>query len=89
MDKLKKIISEREWSHKSEPLKVFEGRLNNMAMLLGTALQGDLSPLVKIEGRKQFLIMLVVCYETYLREMFKILIDKKLIPLERILNLLP
>lgn len=87
MDKLKRITSDREWSNKSEPLKVFEGRLNNMALLIGASLQSDLPSLAKIEARKQYIVMLVACYETYLREMFKVIIDKKLVPLEKILEL--
>ncbi len=87
MKKLKRIISDREWAHKSEPLKVFEGRLNHMALLIGASAQSNLPPLAKIEARKQYLIMLVACYETYLREMFKIIIEKELVPLNKVLKL--
>jgi len=87
MKKLKRITSNRGWAHKSEPLKVFEGRLNSMALLIGSSLQGNLPDLAKIESRKQYLIMLVTCYETYLREMFKIFIDKELVSLSKILKL--
>jgi len=87
MNKLKKIISDREWVRKSDPLKVFDGRLTNMALLIGATIQSDLPSLAKIEARKQYLVMLVTCYETYLREMFKILIDQKLVSLNKILEL--
>jgi len=87
MEKLRKIIFDRDWTHKSEPLKVFDGRLTNMSLLIGASLQSDLPPLAKIEARKQYLIMLVSCYETYLREIFKILVDKGLVPLRRMLIL--
>lgn len=85
MNKLKKIVSDREWYHTSAPLKVFEGRLKDMAFLEGTILtQENMASSTKNEARKQYLIMLVACYETYIREIFKILINEELVSLPKI-----
>jgi hypothetical protein len=79
MEKLKKILYKRNWNHKSLPLDVFENRLIDMMNLQGSTLRLDILDSSKNEGRKQYIIMLVVCYETYAREVFKILIDEEII----------
>ena len=71
MDKLKRIVSDRKWNHSSEPLKVFDGRLREMILLLSSVIsQEELEDSIKLEARKQYIIMLVCCYETYLRDTF-------------------
>ncbi|MFH1248950.1 MAG: HEPN domain-containing protein [archaeon] len=85
MDKLKRIVSDRQWYHTSAPLKVFEGRLKDMIFLEGTILtQKNMNSSTKNEARKQYVIMLVTCYETYTREMFKILINEELVAIPKI-----
>ncbi len=80
MDRLRNIVTDRSWYHTSAPLEVFEGRLKNMEILLITVLSSDASDSVKNEARKQYLVMLVTCYETYVREVFKIILDENLVP---------
>jgi hypothetical protein len=79
MDKLKKIVSDRVWNHKSLPLATFEEHLMEMFDLEIFVISSKASEAIKNEVRKQYLIMLVTCYETYIREKFQALIDKKLI----------
>jgi hypothetical protein len=88
MDKLKRIVSDRSWMHTSEPLKVLETRLKDMAKLEGAIiLEKNMEDSVKNESKKQYMIMLVACYETYMREVFKIIIHKRLVPIEKIVNI--
>jgi len=85
MDKLKRIVSDRKWNHSSEPLKVFDGRLREMILLLSSVIsQEELEDSIKLEARKQYIIMLVCCYETYLRDTFKDIITKNLVSTENI-----
>lgn len=85
MDRLKRIVMDREWSHDSEPLKVFEGRLRDMILLLSSTIaQSKIEDSVKLEARKQYIVMLVSCYETYLREIFKEIITNNLVSIENI-----
>jgi len=85
MDKLKKIVSDRQWDHASEPLKVFDGRLNNMVLLLSSIIVNKpLNDSLVLEARKQYLTMLVSCYETYLRDSFKEGVTKGIIGLDKL-----
>jgi len=79
MDKLKNIISERKWYHPSKPLEVFEARLKDIMNLQVSSICSNISESAKNEAKKQYLIMLVTCYETYAREIFKIIIDEELV----------
>lgn len=85
MDRLRRIVSDRVWDHASEPLKVFDGRLKNMVLLLSSIISktSDNIPIVA-EARKQYIIMLVSCYETFLRDSFKDVIIKELISFDKI-----
>lgn len=85
MDRLKRIVSDRKWDHNSEPLEVFEGRLGNMIFLLSSVIsQAKVPDLVKLEARKQYVVMLVSCYETYLRDTFKEIITNNLVSIDKI-----
>lgn len=87
MKKLKKIISDKEWKHKLPPLQVFENRLKDMMNLEVLTISSKLSDSAKNEAKKQYLIMLVTCYETYLREIFKEIIRDKLAPFSKVIKL--
>ncbi len=87
MKRLKKIISNREWAHKSSPFEVFENRLKDIIDLEVLTISSKISDSAKNEAKKQYLIMLVTCYETYLRETFKEIIEEKLIPFSKIAKL--
>jgi len=87
MKRLRKIISDREWAHKSPPFKVFENRLKDMMDLEILTISSKISKSAKNEAKKQYLIMLVTCYETYLRETFKEIIKEKLVPFSKIAKL--
>lgn len=85
MDILKRIVLDREWNHNSEPLQVFEGRLRNMILLLSSTMaQNKVEDSVKLEARKQYFVMLVSCYETYLRDTFKEIITSNLVSIDNI-----
>ena len=84
VNKLKRIISDRKWYHESAPLKVFESRLSDMLVLQDTISKFSIHESSKNEANKQYLIMLVTCFETYIREVFKILIDKDIISVSTI-----
>ena len=87
MDKLKRIISERKWYHTSKPLNVFENRLKDMMNLQVAAINSNIPESSKNEAKKQYLVMLVACYENYVREIFKLIIDKNLIPITELTKL--
>ncbi len=88
MDKLKKIVQDRKWGHLSEPIKVFEGRLKDMILLLSSIISNrKIEYSVILEARKQYLVMLVSCYETYLRDSFKEVITDNLIDSKEIMNI--
>lgn len=87
MKKLRKIISDREWKHNSSPLEVFENRLKDMMDLEVLTISSKISDSAKNEAKKQYLIMLVTYYETYLRETFKEIIREKLVPFSKISKL--
>ncbi len=87
MKKLRKIISNREWAHNSSPFEVFENRLKDMMDLEVLTISSKISDSTKNEAKKQYLIMLVTCYETYLRETFKKIIEEKLVPFFKIAKL--
>lgn len=87
MDKLKKIVSGREWYHTSKPLMVFENRLKDMMNLQVSTIPSNLPESSKNESKKQYLIMLVTCYETYVREVFKTLVDENLVPITQLMRL--
>lgn len=87
MNKIKRAIENRQFHNKSHPLKVFESRLKAMMELEGSIVSSKLSEVIKNEARKQYLTMLVTSFENYNREIFRKLIDDKLIPLEKIFKL--
>ena len=87
MNKLKKIVSIREWSHKSEPLNIFERRLKDMMNLQVSTIPSNIPESSKNEAKKQYLVMLVTCYETYLKEIFKIIIDENLVAVTELMKL--
>lgn len=87
MEKLKKIISEREWYHTSKPLNLFETRLKDMMNLQVSTIPSNIPESSKNEAKKQYLVMLVTCYETYVKEIFKIIIDENLIPVTELMKL--
>lgn len=87
MKKLKKIIYEREWYYTSKPLNLFENRLKDMMNLQVSTITSNIPESSKNEAKKQYLVMLVTCYETYIREIFKILIDEKLVPVSELMKL--
>ena len=88
MDKLRKIVSDRRWEHISEPLKVFDGRLKDMILLLSSIISSKKKEdSVSLEARKQYLVMLVSCYETYLRDSFKEVITNNLVDISKIMEI--
>ena len=87
MDKLKKIIDKREWYHTSKPLNVFENRLKDMMNLQVSTISSNIPESSKNEAKKQYLVMLVTCYETYAREIFKIIIDDNLVPISKLMKI--
>jgi len=87
MKKLRKIISNRGWEHKSSPMEVFENRLKDMMNLEILTISSKLPESAKNEAKKQYLVMLVTCYETYLRGMFKKIITEQLVPFSKIMKL--
>lgn len=87
MEKLRKIISNREWEHELSPMEVFENRLEDMMNLEVLTISSKLPESAKNEAKKQYLVMLVTCYETYLRGMFKKIIAEQLVPFSKIMKL--
>ena len=87
MEKLKAIISGRDWYHTSEPLIVFENRLKDMTNLQVSTISSNIPESSKNEANKQYLIMLVTCYETYIRDIFKKLIDKSFVSMSELMSL--
>lgn len=89
------IVTDRRLSYDSKPLKVFDKRMTDMFNLLGAILTTKRLPgstknevkAIENEARKQFLLMLVICYETYLRDIYKIIIEKDLVPISKILKI--
>ena len=86
MKKISKIVSGRIWYHTSKPLKVFEVRLKDMMRLQVSTISSNIAKASKNEAKKQYLVMLVTCYETYLREIFKLIIDKKLVSVSELMK---
>jgi hypothetical protein len=85
VDKLTRIVSDRKWDHFSEPLIVFEGRFQNTLTLLSSVVsQKNIEQSIKLEARKQYIVMLVSCYETYLRDTFKEIITNNLVYIDKI-----
>lgn len=68
----------------SKPFSVFENRLSEIFQLKGLIDLLEIPKNIKYQSRKQFIVSLVTCFETYLKDMYKLMIDKKIIKLEKL-----
>lgn len=84
MDKLKRIMNDRYWTYRSKPLKFLTRRLIDMSGLQVSTVSSKIPESAKNEAKKQTLVMLVACYESYVREIFKILVDEKLVSVNQL-----
>ena len=68
----------------SKPYKVFEGRVIESYKLLALTHSLHLSKKIVYTARRQFTVSLVTCFETYLKDMYKLMIDHNLIGIENL-----
>jgi|SRR3989338_2068432 len=87
MQKLTKIIKLRNLKERTEPLKVFEDRMRDAIALEGAILAKKLNEKLINEAKNQMIVVMVSCYEAYLRDIFKIIIDEELVPLDRLFKI--
>ena len=87
MKKLIKIVERRNLKERTEPLKVFEDRMKDSMALEGAILAKKLSEKLINEAKNQMIVVMVSCYEAYLRDIFKIIIDEELVPLDRLFKI--
>ena len=87
MDKLRKIVRLRNVKNKSKPLEIFEERMKDSMALEGAILSNKLGEKIIDEAKNQMIIVMVSCYEAYLRDIFSFIIDEELVPLDRLLRI--
>ena len=73
MDKLRKIVRLRNVKNKSKPLEIFEERMKDAIALEGAIFK--LGEKIIDEAKNQMIILMVSCYEAYLRDIFGFIID--------------
>jgi hypothetical protein len=87
MERLKKIVQLRNVKNKSKPLEVFEERMKDSMSLEGAILSNKLSEKIIDEAKNQMIIVMVSCYEAYLRDIFGFIIDEELVPLDKLFKI--
>ena len=93
MNKFKRILGDRKFSTKSKPFDLLEKRVTEAFILERRVAMSNFSQSNKNQSDKQFIVYLVSCFESYLRDIFKLMIDQQLIPItefmkfERLKNL--
>lgn len=87
MKRLIKIVERRELKERTKPLKVFEDRMKDSMALEGAILSKKLGENLINEAKNQMIVVMVTCYEAYLRDIFNIIVDEELVPLDRLFKI--
>lgn len=87
MKKLIKIVKKRNLKERTYPLKIFEERMKDTMSLEGTLLSKKLDEKLINEVKNQMIVVMITCYESYLRDIFSIIIDEGLVPLEKLFRI--
>ena len=87
MERLKKIAQLKKLKNKSKPLKVFEERMKEAMALEVAVLSNKLGEKMINEAKNQMIIVMVSCYEAYLRDTLALIIDKELVPLDKLFKI--
>lgn len=87
MDKLDKIINDRIFNYRSTPFKILEKRITEAFILERKIVISKYSKTLKNQSEKQFIVFMISCLESYLQDMFKLMIDKEIITLNQIMQI--
>lgn len=87
MDRIDRILENRIFKNSSPPFKVLEKRLTEALELERKILIFKFSKRLHEQAKRQFIVFLISCFESYLEEMFKLMIDKNQISIEKLLEL--
>lgn len=87
MKRFSKILKKRSLKECTKPLDVFENRMKDAMALEGAILTKKLSEKLINEAKNQMIIVMVSCYEAYVRDVFQIIVDEELVPLDRLFKI--
>ena len=87
MSKLNQVLDNRLFMNKSKPFIVFENKLIEAHELERRVQESKFSKKNKNQAKNQFIVFLVSCLESYLQDMCRLMIDKKLITLDKLLKI--
>ncbi|MFH1972087.1 MAG: hypothetical protein ABIJ18_01275 [archaeon] len=87
MVKIDRIIEDRIFKKSTPPFKVFEKRLTEALTLERQVMILKLGKRSHEYAKRQFIVFLISCFESYLQDMFALMIDKKIIKLDDILKM--
>lgn len=89
MSKLDKIVEDRKYRRKIKPFKTFERKILEAFILNRkiVVLKINFNKSDRNQANKQFIILIVSCLESFLEEIFKIMIDEKIIPIDDLLKI--
>jgi len=86
MNKFNRILDDRIFSAKSKPFQLLEIRITEALILERRIAVSNFSKSNKNQSDKQFIVFLVSCFESYLKDMFMLMIDGELIPIEDLIK---
>ena len=87
MKHIHRVFEDRIFKNKSPPFRVLEKRLVEALELERKIMIFELGKRSHDLAKKQFIVFMISCFESYMKEMFKLMIDKEIIPLEKLLEI--
>lgn len=87
MKRISRIFEDRIFGNKSLPFKVLEKRLVEALELERKIMILELGKRSHELAKKQFIVFIISCFESFMKDMFKLMIDKGVIPIEKLLEI--